>query len=590
MRNYKYKKFYLVFLSVISGVLNLFIAGTTIADEDTYSISLVQTAEVAKEIVELEDKKVLTETYVAQKGDHIWKILRSKNALEKNNLGDLLFALKKLNQGLSNIDLIHPGEKIIIPLIITPVSNREKPENMADAETASIEDLENLEYYTVRSGDSLIRVINDKYSVPGDDLYNEYLGQLKKLNPEIKNLNKIYPGQKVRLPIYSPKIARGVIEEKPTESKPNDDSLRIINKEKGEHLKKIFELIGEEWIEQGKHYIPLKTRGQIDLNTETYPIINLRNGYKVIVDLSGTLPDKMVDLLKSNWDSYNIVHITEKDDLMDAVEKVISACRYDRVYTRDESLVLEEGFKLELTADWIIKLLPDPSTIDENIICLFLTGENSMAFPSPLKKFLMGHGIKIVEYPEPFKNKDTILEPDIVTLDDSRNNTIEKILELFDQKYSSSLDIPIYKGEDADFNLVVKADYFFNRNGKDCIIDLKGIGDDISGMLKEHSFSVLSLSGEHDLYVLTEKILGFLGIGFDKKEHTFYALSGSSRGNAKLVIPGILVDDARGRSNLFSSTYLNPDISRFLSTKVDRIFFFSQPSGAEGHGRQDTSN
>ena len=42
--------------------------------EDTYSISLVQTAEVDKEIIEVEDKKVLAESYTIQRGDHLWQL------------------------------------------------------------------------------------------------------------------------------------------------------------------------------------------------------------------------------------------------------------------------------------------------------------------------------------------------------------------------------------------------------------------------------------------------------------------------------------------------------------------------------------
>ncbi len=593
MTRNKYRNYCLIFLSIVAASLNLFIAPVSAEDEkneDTYSINLVQTAEVAKEIVELDNKKILTEAYVARNGDHIWKILRNKNALGKNNLGEVLSVLKKLNPSLSNIDLIHPGEKIIIPLVITPATNKEKPEKIAAAEAIPLEDIKNLEYYTVRPGDSIIRVINKKYSIPEKNLYNEYLDRFKKLNPDIKDLNNIYPGQKVRLPIYSPRVVKGTIEEKPQKPEPNDEAIRQINKEKGDSLKEIFTLIGEEWVDQGKQFIPLKTGGQIDLNAETYPIINVRNGEKVIVDLYNNLPDRMAELIRSSWAYYHIVHITENDDLMTTVGKVISACGYNKVYTKDESLVLEEGFKIEITADWIIRLLPDASKTDQNIVCLNVTGKGAAAFPPPLKNFLMNHGVKLIDYPEPKEEKDMPSRPNAVSLDESKNNVIEKVLELADQIYSGGLDIPVYKEEDSDFNLVIKADYSFKRKGKDCIIDLKGLGDDVISLLKDHGFSVLSLAGEQDLYKLTEKLLGFLGIQFDNHEHTFYALPKGSNGNIKLVITGILFNDSKGQSVIFSSIYLNPEICRFLSTKVDNIFFFSRSPKAEQNGRQDTGN
>ena len=110
--------------------------------------------------------------------------------------------------------------------------------------------------YTVSEGDTLVKVINEKYSMPGDILYNEYLDQLRKLNPDIKDLDHILPGQKVRLPIYSPKIVRGTIEEKPQKTKQDTNVLRSEAKEIGDHLNKIFTQIGEEWVQQGTHFIP----------------------------------------------------------------------------------------------------------------------------------------------------------------------------------------------------------------------------------------------------------------------------------------------------------------------------------------------
>ena len=560
-------------------LFNLFFISLSAAEdenEDTYSISLVQTAEVAKEIVELDNKKILTETYTAKEGDHIWQILRKKDLLKKNKLGGVLSTLKKLNPSLSNIDMIHPGEKIIIPLVITPITNTETPEDTANIETVSLTDMKNLEYYTVSPGDSLIKVINKKYSIPGNELYNEYLNQLKKLNPDLKDLNHIYPGQKVRLPIYSPKVVRGTIEQKPAEPKQDIKPLKLEAKEMGDHLNRIFTLIGEEYVQQGTHFIPLKTGSQINLPTETYPLINLRSGEKIIVDLSNSLSDKMAELIRSNWDNYRIVHITKEDDLKKAVAKILSVCNYARVITNDESLVFEDRIKIEITADFIIKLLPEPSDNKGNIICLNMIDDKSETVPSPLKEYLIGHGIRIIDYPPGSGNKKIIPSASNTSdIDENRNNIIEKILELAGQKYSIREDIPIYQGK-----LIVKADYHFKRKGKDCIIDLSGLGADIVNILKEHKFLVLSLASEPDVHKFIGKTLDFLGME-NSNENIFYALPENEKKNVKIIIPGILFKDAGGRSDFISSIDLPPDITGFLSMKVDNIFFIKSSNKAE---------
>ena len=88
-------------------------------EEKDFNISLVKTADQGDNILEVDDKKVLTESYVVKEGDWIWKMFRERGLLEKRNLSELLAILKKLNSSLGNLDVILPGQKIIIPLKIS---------------------------------------------------------------------------------------------------------------------------------------------------------------------------------------------------------------------------------------------------------------------------------------------------------------------------------------------------------------------------------------------------------------------------------------------------------------------------------------
>jgi len=564
-------------LIIIIASIRLFFPYPTMAadEEETYNISLVQTAEVDKEIVTLDDKKVLTETYTAKEGDYIWSILREKKLLEKSNLREILSVLKKLNQSLSDIDLIHPGEKIIIPLVITPVSVKGKITVTPESKPVLLEDLENLEYYTIRPGDSLVKVIKDKYAVPRKEIYNEYLERLKKLNPDLKNLDHIYPGQKVRLPIYSPKIARAPIKKKPNIIKPADNPKNKKTIEIGKQLSELFNLLGEEWIKQGKHFIPLKTGGQIDLIAESYPIITLRNGKKVIIDLHNGLPEKMADLIISNWDNYSIVHLTDADTFNSALEKIFPVCNYNKIYSKNEGLVLKKNITIEITADWIIKLSPELSPEEESYVCINLIDEESELIPYSLDSFLKGLGIKFINYPPDLaKEKEIKNTAKIINSGEEKSSIIEKLLEIEGQTYSRRIDIPIYQGDDSDFNLIVKADYFFNRNNRDCIINLRNLGDDFINLLIEHRFLVLSLSEETTIPNLITETLNFLDVEYDDKDHLFYALPNTRQKNVKVIIPGIIFKDKNNLNNLISNISLPPEIITFLSEKVDRLLSF----------------
>ncbi|MFH1489568.1 MAG: LysM peptidoglycan-binding domain-containing protein, partial [Pseudomonadota bacterium] len=471
--------------------------------EETYAISLVQTAEIDKEIIEVDDRKVLAEEVTIQKGDHLWGLLRKRELLNKQKLPELLSVLKRLNPSLKNLDLVHPGEKIIIPLTIAPV--RGMPSASAPkapavkVSAAEIKDL-HLEKYTVRAGESLIRIIRDHFDIPTEDLHNEYLQLVKQMNPQIEDLNVIRPGQQIRLPIYSPQIVRKPIESKPpqkAEAAPEKQDLKPPEKPStslGRELGEILTLMGEEWVKTGQHFIPLKSGGQINLKAESFPIINLANGNRVIVDLHNDLPDKMAKLITSSWEGYRIVHL-EKDDLRGALNKIFEAFAFPKVYRAGEPLELGGDIPLRLTADWIINRPPEASEGKDGIILVNLIDALTPETPKSIRTYLQGLGIKAIDYPSTNEPDDgSGGGTEILKAGDQNADIVSRVLELTGRQASPRVEIPIYQSEKTDFNLIVKADFLLNIGGRDSIIDLTGLGPQIVSLLNEHQFLVLTLS------------------------------------------------------------------------------------------------
>ncbi|MFC1868732.1 hypothetical protein ACFL0H_11450 [Thermodesulfobacteriota bacterium] len=543
-------------------------------EEETYSISLVQTAEVDREIHEIEGKKVLAESYTVKKGDHIWGVLRNRGLIEKGNFAAILSALGKLNSSLTNLDLIHPGEKIIIPLIIAPAGGTTALAQKSPPVTVPIEAIKdlNVEQYTIKPGDGLIKVVKSLYEIPQKELYDEYLDLLRKTNPSIRDLNTIYAGQKVRIPIYSPKVVRAVIKPPPPSPEPASDTEKEDLKKLGHELGEVFTLIGEEWVHTGKHFIPLKTGGQINLNADSYPIIDLRNGNRLIMDLYNDLPEKMANLISSNWDIYRIIHFGRATGLKNAIDVILPKCDYDRIYGADEPLVLSGDIPLRITADWIIKLDPKLPAEQGNIIIVNLPKDMGSRIPAAIRTYLRGFGIKVVEYPPILETTGEAIE-EVETLEtgDDASSLIEILLNLTGRNFSSKMEIPIYQSKKTDFNLIVKADFFLNINGRDCIIDLSGLGPDIITLLKEHQFLVLAISGEKSSAAIVTKTLEFLGVEFDSKPHPFLATDRADSNNIRLMIPGIIFQDNNAQNIFATHLRLPPEIIGFLTRKGYKI-------------------
>ena len=563
-------------------------------DEETYSISLTQTAEPEsdaepeiqvvekKEAFTLEGKKVVTETYTVKKGDHVWQLLRARGLLEKKNLPELLAALKKLNRNFSNLDLIYPGDKIVIPLTITPVKGLGAFAGKEQETVISLDQLKDLklENYTVQEGDSLIKVVKGRYSLKDEQINEAYLQILSRLNPEIENLDRIYPGQVVRLPIYTPQIVRMPIKRErpsrpvetaqgsaPTLSPPEQPKAPATL---SQQLTEFFALLGEEWINAGEHFIPLKAGGQVNLKAEAFPILSLGNGQQVIVDLHHELPEKMANVISANWDNYRVVHLKGDEDLRGALNKILAACEYYKIYKQGEPLELQGDITLQVSADWIIQ----PAEDRNRTLLITLADPSGTRIPPELTKFLTNFGVKSIEYPPaqqsapepPASSKSQIL-----FAGNDKATIIESVLNLTGQPFTRDVEMPVIQGQKSGVSLMVKADFFLYVDGKDSIIDFTGIGPDIIPLLKEYKVSVLSLANEGDPAQMVSKILDFIGVKFESKPHPFTAGGKEASKNFKLIIPGIVFRDNHGQNVFASHLKLPDDIAGFLSRRGYKV-------------------
>jgi hypothetical protein len=587
-----------LFVPLLVLLFALWSGGTSSAeekDEDTYSISLSQTAEPEteteqaapavekKETFSLEGKKVVSETYTVKKGDHLWQLLRERGLLEKKNLPELLAALKKLNSSFSSLNLIYPGDKIVIPLTITPVKGLPVVAQKGEEKVISVDQLKDLklENYTVQQGDSLIKVVKGRYSLKDEQVNEAYLELLSRLNPEIHNLDRIYPGQVVRLPIYTPQLVRlPVKREKPPrpvqtaqvpKAPPSPAEQPKEPPVLSQQLSEFFTLLGEEWVNTGEQFIPLKAGGQINLKAEAFPILGLPNGERVIVDLHQELPDKMAQVITTNWSNYRVVHLKGNENLRAALNEILASCDYFKLYKQGEPLELQGDITLQVNADWIVQTSDDKN----RTLLINLADKSGSSIPPELKNFLKDFGVKFIEYPPAQQKAPEPTAPaansNVLFAGKDKAAVIESVLNLTGQTFTRDVEMPVIQGKNSGVSLMIKADFFLYVDGKDSIIDFKGIGPDIVPLLKEYKVSVLSLANEEDPARMVSRILDFIGVKFDSKPHPFTTAGREDSKNFKLTIPGIVFRDNHGQNVFACQLKLPEDIAGFLSRQGYKV-------------------
>ncbi len=543
-------------------------------EEKTYSISLVKTANLHQKVHKIGDKKVLVEPHKVKEGEHVWQILRDKGLLQGANIPELLTILKKLNKSFKNLDLIHPGEKLLIPLKIVPIKGGIAPQMAQTEVKMTVPELEqvDLETYTVQPGDNIIKIVTGKFSIPPKRLYTEYLNLVKKLNPAIKDLNRIYPGQQIKIPIYSPQVVRRPIEKKRLPKRPSLVSDQDKANMAWEDLRNIFTMMGEEWIQEGEHFIPLRSGGQVDLKASSFPVLSLLNDKRIIVDIYNKLPDRMAKLIKSSWGNYRVVHLEQTDDLRKCLDKILRMTGYPRILGRGQPLELKGEFPVSVSGDWVIVRSDNEMEKYAHVVVLTLMNDGEPRISFPLRQFLAKAGIKIIEYPEKSTSSGEVdstvkvLRPGNGTI-----GLIRTILDITGHKFKENIDIPIYGNQKKDFNLIIKADLFFRNGGKDTIIDLSGLGEDLISFLNEHQFQVLSLSGQNPSIEMVAKVLNFLGVPNDEGVHSFMGADRDSSRNIKISVKGVVFSDPEKRAIFAIPNGLPIELQAFLHEKGFRL-------------------
>ena len=572
---------YLTFLIAFPSLCAPLVQGK---EKDTFSISLVQQAKVKK----IEGREVVCETYTVKDGDYIWKLLRQRGLLKRPNLTELISLLKSMNKSLTNLDIIHPGQTISIPLNITPIRGATEKEKLVQKSIMGISSLKDVDFdnYVVQPGDSLTMVVYGKYKIQPEYLYDEYLNLVQKFNPTLKNLDIIYPNQVIKLPVFSPEIVRmpvKITKEKEALKKSkiilSEDTKQTISLRK--KLRDIFNQMDEEWVDTGKQFIPLKSGGQIQLKAESFPVLNLQSGMRLIIDLKNELPEDISQLILADWEDYGIVHLTTDDTLKTAMDKILAASNYYKILKPGEQFQIRSGdIGISIAGDWVIIPQRGEENITEKIAAISFINHPSEQTPGVIMAYLKKLGIKVIDYPGlpvPKDIADDVPREKKISIEKNRDFPLPALLlNLAGQPFSNKVKIPVYQGKGSEFNLIIQADLFFNRHGKDCIINTTDLSPAIVSLLKKHQFLVLSLAGEKDLNRMTELTLNFLGLSCDPNSHHFLTSDRDETRNITLTVPGISFYDQEGKHILATDKKMPTEIILFLNQKGYTLLELSQ--------------
>jgi LysM repeat protein len=270
---------------------------------------------------------------------------------------------------------------------------------------------DNKQAYIIRSGDSISRIVQKLgWTAPRYSM-------IRRLNPHITDLNRIYPGQKLILTLpdeqsgtpdvgnYTAKegdsITSIIISELNTPPSEAVKILRLIKQLNPEVtdfnkiypgqvikiprgklspsvpakssedkkplakappatekyldvLRQVIEQLYGKVITSGHHYIPLPESGQIIIDRTIVPVVELEDGTTVMLDYAGRMPDALADIIQSNWKNYHVVKIVSGQSIASVLQKIILLSSSLQMVKVEKPLSFDNTPQGKVSMDWLI--------------------------------------------------------------------------------------------------------------------------------------------------------------------------------------------------------------------------------------------
>ncbi len=463
-----------------------------LAREDTAHLSLKKTA--------ISDQKL--QPYVVKKGEWLFDIMRNQLGITSHRFT----IIKKLNPQLKNLNKIYPGQVIMLP---------EKDP------TGSISDRHATETsYKARKGDSLTRIAVRQLNVkPGDVV--KTVNQIRRLNPDIKNANRIYPGQVVQLP------RRSIVITKQDEKTSQVDSPEIKKSEKKEkkvmppenRLDIIRHVIGRmngSLVTAGKHYIPIPQTGQVTIDCAMIPVAELEDGSTILVDFTDRVPDSLKKLIQANWKNYHVVKADSTDGIVAILQKIINASGAYTITKETKPFVLGKSPSVQITIDWLIskKTSGDGKSYSQGLV--FLT-DNSHMLPGPMTAYAERNGLIVSEIVDgqglvSASNPKYIIPEIPVLFAGAGRDLAYALLVTLNYSPLRATDVKIFDSVTDGFNLSIAADLLVKKGDRQVMIHSKKLPQQFVDNLRNKGIDTVFLEEGDSRKSVIEKTIRVMNI------------------------------------------------------------------------------
>jgi len=560
----KFKKCNLIPIVGVFVLLLIIVPPFATAREETVSLTFKKIAPSAEK----------SRIYTVKKGESLLDIIRNEIGVSGVETYRTLTQIKKLNPQIKNLNVIHAGQKILLPDRKKSVGDEPRDSEIPEIEitkktmapvTSRSEESAFMKY-TVKRGDWLFQIIHDELGLSVREVPRR-LNDIRKLNPHIGNINIIRPGDVLTLPAKrkTTPIAQEIAvkkkpiidlrKETPSEKPDIPEKPFLTTRQELETINHVVSRMGGSVIQEGSFYIPLPPAGQMAINCSMVPIVEFNEGITMLLDFSNRVPENVKHIIESTWKNYIFIQGKKGSDTPSMLEGVIHASPYN-LKRKAGSISVGNRPPINVSVDWIVSKKGNINK-ESNSFAITLLSDRESILNKTVRDYSVRMGVEIIDILRERGIAETT-EPSspmapIIMNYDTKIQLAESALSMLGHVSTRDSNIKIFDVEKDGFDLSIKPDLSLTIDRKEIVFLFKTLPRQFLNTLEERGTTVVILSESMGRETILENILRATDTPFLSDKFSFPLASG----RGAIVLAAKRVKSERG-----FLYFINYDIDR----------------------------
>ncbi len=534
---------------------------------------------------------ILCEPYVVREGDWVLKIFRQKGEIAHQDFRDFMGIFQRLNPHIKDINMVRPGQGVDIPL-------RKLEHGTLSGQATGVVTIpfvtlsqvtevikEHSQSYQVQRGDTVSKLIADKYGRYGSQSYQEGIKLFKAANPDVTDLNLIYAGQKVYLPAPSIREKafyaamydkqgnlRQTVSQGDATARTEAQALPIPapvaaaapddgEQAPGSALADAAAAVGGRLRTKGTYYLPRQNSEDFEIDLSRHPLLEFPDGAKMTFTSNDRIMEMDAEQFLTAWPEVKTVSADDRSSAEEIIASIFEAL--EKTDGENAQVTFEgQGVHVTVRAKWM-----RPETDDRHLCITPIAGPDQQT-PESIRRFLEQNGIILKEMlpggntaalhnaPQRHAVKNVLaLAPS------DRKDFVKTLARTLGFTYGANTAITFpYAG----IQIQAYADLVSAGNGRETLVDFGDLYGDAVTAISQTGLNIVQITADEGYGAIVQKLLAALSLAYDVQP-SFLAAPRPAEFNTAITVSGILYAKSESRRILLTGIALPSAVTDLLS-------------------------